>query len=75
MKIPNHIKQKMHRLARIQTTANELIKELDDWFDKYGFDIEKLRCGNGISLEELNYGNDVTDELCDWIERNEGELR
>lgn len=75
MKIPNHIKQKMHRLAMIQTTANELSKELDDWFDKYGFDIEKLRCGNGISLEELNYGNDVTDELCDWIERNEGELR
>ena len=30
MKIPNHIKQKMHRLARIQTTANELSKELDD---------------------------------------------
>lgn len=75
MKIPNHIKQKMHRLARIQATANELSKELDDWFDKHGFDIEKLRCGNGISLEELDYGNDVTDELCDWIEENEGELR
>lgn len=75
MKIPNHIKQKMHRLARLQATANELSRELDSWLEKQGFDIEKLRCGNGISLEELNYGNDVTDELCDWIENNEGELR
>lgn len=75
MKIPNYIKQKMHRLAKIQSTANELSREIDDWLENQGFDIDKLRCGNGRSLEELNYGYDITDELCDWIENNEGELR
>ncbi len=31
-------------------------------------DIEELRSGNGISLEELDYGNDITSVFCKWIE-------
>lgn len=39
-----------------------------------GFDtsMQGLRCGNGYSLEELDYGNDCTDELCKSMENGFG---
>lgn len=61
MKIPNHIKQKMHRLARIQTTANELSKEntalkaYKDYFaDCYGQGYEVANYHLNGDLEPLD---------------------
>jgi hypothetical protein len=34
--------------------------------------VEKLSSGDGCGYEELLYGNDVTDALCDLIEQMEG---
>lgn len=66
--IPEHIKSKMHRLAKLSKKASELDSEISEYFISLGFDEESLRCGNGNSLEELMYGNDVTDEFCTYIE-------
>ena len=33
--------------------------------------MEDLRCGDGFRLEELDYGNDVTDAFCARIESGE----
>lgn len=68
MKVPEHIRHKMHRLAALNSKAAALSREIDDWLIKRGFDIEELRCGDGYSLEELDYGNDITDEFCCSIE-------
>jgi hypothetical protein len=71
MKIPKHIRDKMHRLANIHYKATELGIEIDNWFISHGFDIEDLRDGSGVSLEELDYGNDVTDAFCERIENGD----
>lgn len=71
MKIPNHIKEKMHKVAKLHGQAIEISRVVDDWFISHGFDIDELRCGDGLSLEELDYGNDVTDILIERIESGE----
>lgn len=71
MCVPNYIKVKMHRIATLQKQAASLSLEVDNWFIKHGFNIEELRCGDGQSLEELDYGNDVTDEFCNRIANGE----
>lgn len=71
MKIPKHIKEKMRKIADLHRKGAEISREVDDWFIDHGFDIDNLRCGDGYSLEELDYGNDVTDTLCERIENGE----
>lgn len=68
MKVSQAIKKKMRRIAALSTEVKYLSKEVDDYFINKGFDIEKIRDGNGYSLEELEYGNDVTEEFCENIE-------
>lgn len=70
-KVPLYIKEKMHKLAKLSQQAEELENEISEWFCAKGFDEDALRCGNGASLEELIYGNDVTDEFCTRIESGE----
>ena len=71
MKIPKHIRDKMHKLANLHYKAAELGMEIDSWFIAHGFDIEELRDGSGDSLEELDYGNDVTDAFCERVENGD----
>lgn len=71
MKIPGYIRYKMHRAAKLHSEASKLTREIDEWFESRGYATEELRCGDGFSLEELDYGNDVTDILCDRIESGE----
>ena len=71
MKVPNYIRKKMHRCVSLQNQAAAEMRAVEDWLEKNGFDIDALRDGGGCSLEELEYGNDITDEFCDRIE-NEG---
>lgn len=68
MKFPEHIKNKMRRIAKLHREGSELSQEVDNWFANKGYDNEYLRSGDGISLDELDYGNDITDEFCEWIE-------
>lgn len=71
MKVPKYIRDKMHKVAEFHHKAAELSTEVDNWFVDHGFDIDELRCGDGYSLEELDYGNDVTDIFCARIENGD----
>lgn len=73
MNVPQHIRSRMHRAARLSKAMDEEMRIVDDWFINRGFDIEKLRCGDGVSLEEIEYGNDVTDIFCEKVENGDFE--
>lgn len=68
MKVSETIKKKMRRMAALSSEVSRLSAEVEDYFTKKGFDVEKLRDGDGRSLEELEYGNNVTEEFCEKIE-------
>ena len=70
MIVPKYIKQKMHKIAELNQTANALMNDVEEWLKKQNIDTEAFRSGDGHSLEELEYGNDVTDVLCYRIENN-----
>lgn len=61
MNIPKRIQEKMHKTAQYAKKSRALAQEIDDYFINQGLDIDMLRCGNGISLDELDYGNDITE--------------
>lgn len=71
MKVPEYIRRKMHRAANLHAEASVLTRQIDEWFESRGYSVEDLRCGDGFSLEELDYGNDVTDAFCARIESGE----
>lgn len=71
MKIPKHIQDKMHRVAKLHNQANTIMAEVNEWFEKQGYDDLFIRNGNGTSLEELEYGNDITD---DFVKAAEGDF-
>ena len=70
MKIPGYIRYKMHRVAKLHAEATEEMEHVEAWLEAKGFDTSErgLRDGGGCSLEELEYGLDITDELCGRIE-------
>ena len=71
MKVPKYIREKMHRIALHARIVSDLDREVGIWLEQNGIDVEKLSDGGGSGYEELSYGNDVTDELCDQIEQME----
>lgn len=74
MKVSKSIKNKMKKLVKLATEVSKLSSEIDNYFIEKGYDIELLRSGNGRSLEELEYGNDIIDKFCNWIESEPDEL-
>lgn len=63
-------------MAHLNALAEYEMKKIEDWLESHGIDASYsamdgggLRDGSGCSLEELEYGNDITDELCERIER------
>jgi len=68
MIVPKKIINKMHQLARLSAKAGELSLEIDEYFINQGYNIEELRDGDGCSLEELEYGNDVTEKFLTRLE-------
>lgn len=66
--VPAHIRQKMHQTATLVNRVAALSKSIEKWMVQQGLDPEDFRDGCGTSLEELEYGNDVTEELCTRIE-------
>ena len=61
MKVSKEIQNKMHRLAKLTRQASILDREVNEYFEGKGYDIDGLRSGDGTTLDELNYGNDVTE--------------
>ena len=61
MRISKNIQEKMHKLAQLTSQAAVLDREINDYFESKGYDIDELRSGDGATLDELNYGNDVTE--------------
>ena len=72
MKVPKYIKQKMHRVARLTCLARYEMMKVEEWLQEHDIETDygsSMRCGDGNSLEELEYGNDITDSLCSKIEK------
>lgn len=61
MKVSKEIQNKMHKLAKLTRQASTLDREINEYFEEKGYDINELRSGDGTTLDELNYGNDITD--------------
>ena len=71
MKVPEYIRHKIHRAAKLHAEPSRIIRQVDEYFEGRGYTPENLRCGDGFSLEELDYGNDVTDIFVERIESGE----
>lgn len=71
MKVPKYIRKKMHQIALYAGLAARLDREVWLWMERHGVDVERLSDGSGCGYEELSYGNDTTDELCELIEQME----
>ena len=61
MRISKNIQEKMHKLAQLTSQAAVLDREINDYFESKGYNIDELRSGDGTTLDELNYGKDVTE--------------
>ena len=72
MKVPEYIKKKMYRVVTLNSSAAREMFEIECWLEKHGIDTSAegvLRTGDGIGLEELEYGNrGAINELCERIE-------
>ena len=68
MKVPKYIKNRMRRVAANALIVDFYMREIEEWLEANGFNVEELRDGSGCSLEELEYGIDITEELCERIE-------
>ena len=71
MKVPKYIRKKMHQIALYAGLAARLDRVVVLWMERHGVDVERLSDGCGYGYEELSYGNDTTDELCELIEQME----
>ena len=69
LKIPEYIREWMKFTAYYANKAAVLNQNVSKWLESHGVDVDALSCGCGYGFEELMYGNDVTDELCERIER------
>lgn len=66
MKVPKHIEEKMRKVVQLHQTAKEKMNDIERWLEEKGLDTSEygLRDGSGVSLDELDYGIDIVDELC-----------
>ena len=60
MRISKDIQGKMHKLAQLSSQAAMLDREINNYFESKGYDVDELRSGDGTTLDELDYGNDIT---------------
>lgn len=70
-KVPKDIINKMRKASALFTQANSIMEEIDSYFETKHPDLDFIntfRSGNGRSLEELEYGSDITDQFVEWYE-------
>lgn len=60
MRISKDIQGKMHKLAQLTSQAAMLDREINNYFESKEYDVDELRSGDGTTLDELDYGNDIT---------------
>lgn len=76
MRVPEYIKKEMRQVARHAFLANEHMRKVEDWLESRGIDTSftdgGLRDGSGCGLEELEYGENIVEELCKRIEGMDG---
>lgn len=70
MIVSKEIQKKMHKLAKLTLQAAILDREINNYFESKGYDIDELRSGDGTTLDELNYGNDITDQFVEDIKND-----
>lgn len=68
MRIPKYIQDKMHLVVDYNCKATMAMREVEDWLEKHGIDPDDIRDGGGCSLDELEFGNDIVDELVERLE-------
>lgn len=73
MKVSKEIQNKMHRLAKLTRQASILDREVNEYFEDKGYNIDELRVGDGTTLDELNYGNDITNLFVEEFENGKYE--
>ena len=73
MKISKSIQNKMHKLAKLTSQSCVLDREINEYFEGKGYNIDGLRSGDGRTLDELNYGNDITDIFVEEFENGKYE--
>lgn len=57
MLLPKHIEKKLLTAANHARRMTALMAQVNEWFESKGFSAEDLRSGNGVSLEEFEYGS------------------
>ena len=76
MRVPEYIKKEMRQVVRHAVLSEAHMRKVEDWLEKMGietsFTDDGLRDGSGCGLEELEYGVDIVEELCERIERMDG---
>lgn len=72
-KVPEYIKSKMRRVVFLHQQASVVMEEVERWLEEHGIEtgVDGLRDGCGTGLDELEYGNDCVDDLCERIENFE----
>lgn len=69
LKIPKYIREWMVLTAYYSYKASELNWKVAEWLERHGVDVDALSDGSGYGFEELMYGLNIADELCERIER------
>ena len=72
-KVSKEIQNKMHKLAKLTAQASLLDREINEYFENKGYNIDELRSGDGKTLDELNYGNDITNIFVEEFENGKYE--
>lgn len=75
MKVPKSIREKMKRALKHYQNAHALMDEVYSYLEKRGINLEALSDGGGFGLEEISYGVDSINEICERIENGEFEDR
>lgn len=50
-----------------------MTRKINDYFESKGYDIDEFRSGDGTTLEELNYDNDITNTFVNDFENRKYE--
>ena len=59
----NQLYRKMKKVARLADEMFALSAEVEAELISYGYSVDELRDSSGVSIEELELGNDIADEL------------
>lgn len=63
----DRVRKKMHRLSDLASKMWQLSHEIEGELCGLGVSPDSLRDSSGVSLEELEFGNDITDELLEKV--------